>query len=548
MDLMSNESVRPPWLLPGHCPRIIRCIATTNGRNLVVVQDRIPDRGEGLQVRDLVSGEDLEFEGQETVGRIQEIVCTDHDGCTVVAVLCWDGAVHAWDAQTGRTVGRRIELPADGETHFRTIAAGTLANGHLAVAVANAEAPVRLWDLESGEPSEHTIPGDPIRTMLVVWGPSGLFTAGDSGTLQRWDASTGEAMWSPFSTGQGPFLSALLCARVAGTDVVISGGNRGTVCLWDACTGERLGVPLAVHDSSVRSLAWAELPDGRAVLVTGGNENTARSWELHALDGRTRQATRVPAVTSVIQVAGRTVSGHTDGVLRVWDAGEAVAELAGSFRVLAQYSDLAIAAGSRGDGMESTLRLWSLAGGQEVGAPRELPTTGTVACITELDGAAVAVVGGENNAVEAAWLPTGERLWRTRTRERTKWENCGRFRRLQEITAITTATLPDGRTVVVSGSMDGTIRIRDLRTGRRLGTSMNVRAVEQPSPAAVSALVSTRLPDGRIVAIACSEDTTRATVAAWDLVTCRPVATTAVATGWVHRVVCITLPDGTPLP
>ena len=195
------------------------------------------------------------------------------------------------------------------------------------------------------------------------------------------------------------------------------------------------------------------------------------------------------------------------------------------------------------DRRESTLRRWRLADGNEVGAPRELHVAGTAARIAGLDGAAVAVVGGEDNAVEAVRLPTGERLWRSRARERTRWEHCGR--RPPEITAITTATLPDSRTVVVSGSADGTIRMRDLSTGRRVGARPNVRAVGQPSPAEVGALVITRLPDGRVVAIACSEDTTRATVAAWDLVTCRTVATTATPPAGCTAV-CVTLPDGTP--
>ncbi len=543
VDLVSNESIRPPWLLPGQGPRTVRCVALPDGRHLVVIHDRV----EGLRVRDLVSGEDLEFEGQEKVCGVQRIDCTDHAGRPVVVVACWDGAVRAWDAATGRPVGRQIALPDEGKAYHRTIAAGTLANGHLAVAVANEHAPVRLWDLESGEPSDHTIPGDPIRTMRLAWGPNGLFTAGDSGTVQRWDASTGAATWSPLDTGQGPYLSALLCARMAGTDVVISGGGRGTVRIWDAYTGERRGGPLAAHDSSVRSLAWAELPDGRSVLVTGGNENTARSWESQAFDGRSQQETVLPAVTSLLRTAGLTVSGHADGVLRVWESDEVVAELAGASRVLAHHGNLVLAAGDRDDGEENTLRVWKLADGPGTpGTPRELRTAGTVACTAELNGAAVAVVGGQGNAVEAVQLPTGERLWRTRTRERSRWESRGRFVYVPQVTAITTATLPDGRPVVVSGSADGTIRVRNLLTGRRVGASMNCRAVEQPSRAEVSALVCTRLPDGRVVAIACSEDTTSATVAVWDLVTCRTVATTAIATDWMHQAVCVTLPDGTP--
>ncbi|MFE4815255.1 hypothetical protein ACFRFU_02250 [Streptomyces sp. NPDC056704] len=76
---------------------------------------------------------------------------------------------------------------------------------------------------------------------------------------------------------------------------------------------------------------------------------------------------------------------------------------------------------------------------------------------------------------------------------------------------------------------------------------MNGRGDQQPSPADVTALVCTRLPDGRVVAIAGSEDTTHATVAVWDLMTCRPVAVSAIRTDWTRYVVCATLPDGSPV-
>lgn len=536
VDLVSNESVTPPWLLPGRRIRAIRCVPAPGGRPLVITHEW----GEGLRVRDLVSGDDLEFEGQEKVGNLNEIVWTEHQGRPVVVVGCWDRTVRAWDVTTGRRIGRKISFSVHDDARFWTIAAGALANGHLAVAVANERAPVRLWDMETGRPTGHTIPGDPVRTMHLAWGRSALFTAGDSGAILRWNATTG-APAAGGRAGHGTGLSALVCVRLADAEVLISGGDDGTVRLWDARTGECRGGPLSAHAGSVRSLACAELADRRVVLMTGGNENTARLWEAEAFAERSRREAALPAVTSVVRAGGRTVSGHADGVLRVWESGEAVAELAGSSRVLAHHRGFVI--GTGGDG----LRVWQTGGaGQDAGFARDLRTAaGAVACATDVDGAVVMITGGAGNTVEAVRLPSGERLWRKRTRERAKWECAGR--RSPRVSALATATLPDGRRVVVSGGGDGTIRVGDLLTGRRIGTSMNCRGERQPSPASVSALACTRLPDGRVVAIAGSEDTTHATVAVWDLVTCRIVTASAIRTDWTRHVVCVTLPDGSPV-
>ncbi|KJS52885.1 hypothetical protein VM98_28595 [Streptomyces rubellomurinus subsp. indigoferus] len=85
--------------------------------------------------------------------------------------------------------------------------------------------------------------------------------------------------------------------------------------------------------------------------------------------------------------------------------------------------------------------------------------------------------------------------------------------RIGTVSTLATAVLPDGRTVVVTGSGDGE-HVWDLVTGESAGPPLMGHTDH------VNAVATTMLPDGRAVAVTGSSD---GTVRMWDLTTCRPV-------------------------
>ena len=538
VDLASNESVTPPWLASARPITAIACVPMPGGRHVVVADswDQPP------QVWDLESGETPEWQIPELGGGCKEITWTEYASRPTLVIQYWDQTIRAWDPATGRQVGKTLSFELGPKFYFSEIAAGVLPNGHLGIAVANESAPIRLWDLETGK-CETTLVSPHPRTMALAWGRHGLFSAGDATDIQQWDIQTGKPVGAGL-VGHAETINNLHCASIPGYgEVLISGDDDGTIRLWDAKSGDSLGEPVAAHAGSIRALACAPLDGGQVIIVSGGNENTARLWNLQVFTDPPPSPVTLSPVTSVAHDGARMVSGHEDGVVRIWEAHQVALELVTPSEVSALACHGQYGVSGHLDGVT---RVWDLTDGRQMAVLGDhgSRTTWSIACCS-LDGDSIAVTGRQSTVLDAWSLQSGDRLWQARLPLTTKWEAAGVFF-YQICPAVAFATLPDGRQVVVAGSRDGTIRVLDLKTGARIGRNMNAREPDQPSPATVSALACTRLPDGREVAIAGSEDGP-VTVAVWDLATRRIVARNSTQTSWVRHAVCTTLPDGSPV-
>ncbi|MFC7482993.1 WD40 repeat domain-containing protein [Luedemannella flava] len=70
----------------------------------------------------------------------------------------------------------------------------------------------------------------------------------------------------------------------------------------------------------------------------------------------------------------------------------------------------------------------------------------------------------------------------------------------RQVVAVATTWLPDGRVVAITGSYDTTVRIWDLTTGNSIGDPLTGHTCP------VVAVATTWLPDGRLVAVTGSYD------------------------------------------
>jgi WD40 repeat protein len=286
---------------------------------------------------------------------------------------------------------------------------------------------------------------------------------------------------------------------------------------------------------AVHAVATAEL-DGRPVIVAGGENATVAVWDL---------ATRAPigqpftghngAVNAIAigQLEGRpvVVTGSDDGTARVWDlatgtaigrpfTGDATDVLAVA---IAQLDGLPVIVTGSSYG---PVQVWDMTTGAPIGQPIIDRTmnpltdhTVNAIAIAQLDGRSVVLTGGRNYTVRVWDLATGAPIGQPLEHE-------------TGVNAVATAQL-DGRPVILSSDGGdyhgeegdepaGTIQVWDLATGAPIGqpfTGVTDPDVTTFESARVRALAVAQL-DGRPVVVSGSGD---ATVRVWDLATRAPI-------------------------
>jgi WD40 repeat protein len=224
-------------------------------------------------------------------------------------------------------------------------------------------------------------------------------------------------------TGHARTIACVAYGLAGDRPVAVTGGHDHTARVWDLSAHQHLGPPLR-HDAAVLAAACGRLAD-RPVAVTGCQDHTLNLWDLES--GR-----RI----------GTPLHGHSGAVVSI-----ALGTLDGD-PVAVSVSD------------DRSVRLWDLAGHRQIGPPLvENNSVMSVAC-GELDGRAVAVIGG-------AW-DQSVRILDLGTRRPTGLPLTGHTNSVMSVTCGSLA----GRPVAITGGYDRTVRIWDLishqETGRPL--------------------------------------------------------------------------------
>ncbi len=472
----------------------------------------VADGGETL-LWDLASGEAVRLEGHED--RISGAAFSA-DGQRIVT-SSFDGTARLWDGRSGEPQavlrghgsyvrppaispdGRRVATPCD-DHHVRIwdAATGALERdlvGHAdrvdavafspdgrGLASASWDGTVRLWDADSGA-LRHVLEGHLDRVHAVAFVPDGdlLVTAAWDQTLRTWDTATGE----PRHVLRGHDGHANeIEIDPTGTRVAAGCSDR-TVRVWDLRSGEPDRVYRG-HEGGVQGIGFG--PAGRW-LASGGEDLEVRLWD------RTVPARRVPDRGHRAGVYG--VAVHPDGALvasasadrtvRLWDLPSGAPT-----RVLGGHGDgvravdfhpggAQIATG----GLDRTVRLWDVATGalrSTIPAPPNLIAVrfspdgrllaghshdGVTWIWGAEDGRRIAEFAG--GGWDLAFHPDGRQVALASWSNSIPIHDATRGVLLRELVGhdnevVGVRYAADGR-ALVSGGIDGTVRIWDLATG-----------------------------------------------------------------------------------
>jgi eukaryotic-like serine/threonine-protein kinase len=286
------------------------------------------------------------------------------------------GTVQVWDADTGKAlraipgvVGDFPALAISPDGRRLAVVFGDQGRGRLTV-----------WDADSGQPL-CTARTNFAEDAGVAFSPDGrrLFTAGhtagESGELSAWDATTGQRLFAvPGHFGFGWFVRFAFSpdgARVA------CAGADPRVGVWDAATG-REAFSLRGHRDEVTAVVFS--PDGKHLLTAGGDDQTIKVWDTVPRDERVLLQENASRITSVAfsPDARRLATADQGGRVKVWDATgralltlEGPVERAGEHRFAAKLAfdrdgrRLALASGATDrKTFTGTLIVWDAAGKQ----------------------------------------------------------------------------------------------------------------------------------------------------------------------------------------
>jgi WD40 repeat protein len=362
------------------------------------------------------------------------------------------------------------------------------------IASAGGDHSIRLWDSRTHRPLGDPLTGHTKAVSGVAFSSDGHTLASSSwdGTVRLWDVRTHEQL-GPAIVGHAAEVETVAFSRDGRT--LAWGGYDKRIRLWDVRSHRPIGM-LSGHANTVQTLAFA--PDGRT-LASGSWDGTIRLWDL-----RTRRQLGSPLHGHRDGVYGLAfgpdsrllASGGYDRTVRLWDL-RTHAQLAAPIVVRGRVDSLALSPDGRmlASGADD-IRLWDVRTRRQIGAPlRVLPKIAALRFSS--DGQTLAAAGGRLSTVT---------LWDVRHR------GTGTTRRPSGCLgpAPAVASSADGGMLACAAG-DGTVRGRDVRTGRPIDSALGGFG-RFPAKLALSR-------DGRILASAAHDGTIRL----WDLSTGRPL-------------------------
>lgn len=288
------------------------------------------------------------------------------------ATLLLAGASHAIDMRDGHT-GILLRQFRGHHGPVLKVASGHMTADPDAIISGSADGTARIWDRRSADARHILIhPAGPVHAVAIAdgLGKTVAATSGTNNVVRIWDTLTG-ALLQEFS-GHRDTVRGLAFTQLGKRFLLASGGHDRDLRLWDVGSGETVGVYHG-QTGSILDVAWITI-SGQPTVASASADETV--W-LRAPDTGEVFRKLAGPTSGVLSLAcaavGDTrtvVGGGADLEVWVWNAstGEAAHRLRGHTGAVTGVScdvlngDLAIASVST----DETLRVWRAASGDEI--------------------------------------------------------------------------------------------------------------------------------------------------------------------------------------
>ncbi|MDB9528378.1 serine/threonine protein kinase [Oscillatoria sp. CS-180] len=246
-----------------------------------------------------------------TPGRVANALAISPDG-RAIATANSDNSVQLWDRQTGDLVQTFSQRLGFGSGHTDAVVAVAFHPAGQLLLTGSRDSTVKLWDLRSYRLLQTLQqPGWQVRAIALSPNGDRLATADTEGRIALWDTATAQRSVDLIRHSQA--VNDLIVSPDGRR--LISVGEEGTLRLWTIPEGQLL------HTWTAKAgLRTVQLSTVESALITGSSRGHLETWSLTDLKDHSLLAQRSSAITEIALSADNqllAVGGH-DSEIRLW--------------------------------------------------------------------------------------------------------------------------------------------------------------------------------------------------------------------------------------